>query len=410
MSELVRSGKRFNMIVSILITVLLWLYVVNVESPVGNTMLSNVPVVIQGADVLREKGLIVTDLSRETMNVKAVGKRKTFLKLYRSNVMISVDVSDIDQDGDHKLTGKVMPDSLRTDTSVNLSEKDSFAVSLTVKKLATKEIPVVGEFIGDVADGFESEPVEVNPGKIEVTGPEDVIGQISHAVVLLEGESVMASISQEAPFVLRDAENRVIQDSHVEYQTTTVSAFLPVVRVFDVPLTVRINGGGGATAEDAVCTISPSSIRLSGPEDKLKNLSEISLGEMDLTEVFQNKSQTFSIPIPEGIENRNGVTEATVNVNIENVPMKAVTTNQITIVNPPDGHEVSLVTDSLQVWVRGKQSQLDEVSGENISVVVDMTDIRFKKGQIRLKATVSLNGISDVGIVGTDYSIAIVMK
>ncbi|MDF2838570.1 MAG: putative secreted protein associated with spyDAC [Evtepia sp.] len=410
MSDLVRSGKRFNIVVSILIAVLLWFYVVNVENPVGDTMLSNVPIVLQGEDVLREKGLIVTDLSRETVNLKADGKRKTFLTLYRSNVMINVDVSDIDQIGDHQLKGKVMPDSLRADTSINLSEKDNLSVMVTVKKLASKEVPVEGKFIGDVASGFEAEPVQVNPNKIEVRGPEEVIEKISHATVLLEGEFVKDNINEDAPFVLMDEQNNVIQDKSVSYHTQTIAAFLPVVRVFDVSLKVEIKSGGGATAEDAVLTISPSIVKLSGSEDKLRNLKELSLGEIDLAEVFQNKSQTFPIPFPEGMENRSGVKEATVSVTIEHLSMKSITANQITIMNAPDGHEVSLVDGSLQVWVRGKQAELDRLSGDNIRVLVDLTGTKFKKGQQRAKATVYLEGISDVGILGTNYSVAIVMK
>lgn len=410
MSDLVRSGKRFNVIVAILISVLLWFYVVNVENPVGDTMLSNVPIIVQGVDQLKEKGLIVTNLDRETVNLKAVGKRKTFLKLYRSHVTVSVDVSDIDQIGDHKLIGKVLPDSLRSDTSINITEKDNLAVTVTVKKLVTKEVPVTGEFIGAVASGFEAESVQVNPSKIEVSGPEDVIGRVTHAAVLIEGENVKKSISQDAPFVLMDEKNNVIQENGLSYRTKTVAAFLPVVRIFDVPLKVEVKNGGGATAEDAALTISPSFIKLSGPEDKLGNLKEIPLGEIDLADVFQNKSMIFPIVLPDGLENRSGATEATVSVTIEHLQMKAITANQISIINIPDGREVSLVDDTLQVWVRGKQQELDHVTGDNIRVVVDLKDTQLKRGQQRVKVAVYLEGVSNVGIVGTDYSLAITMK
>lgn len=410
MSDLVRSGKRFNIIVSILITVLLWFYVVNVENPIGDTTFSNVPVVIQGEDLLKEKGLIVTDISRETMNLKANGKRKTFLKVYRSNVTIGVDVSDIDQIGEHKLSGKVAPDSLRTDASISISEKDNLFVTVTVKKLATKEVPVVGQFIGAVANGFEAENIQVNPSKLEVSGPEDVIAKISHAVVLMQGENLKESINQDAPFVLMDEHNNVIQEKSLVYHIKTVAAFLPVVRVFDIPLKVELKNGGGATAEDAAISITPSFVKLSGSEDKLRSLSELSLGEIDLAEVFQNKSHTFSIPLPDGAENRTGVTEATVIVTIEHLPMKSIAANQIAIINAPEGREVSLVNNSLQVWVRGKQAQLDLATGDNIRVVVDLQGTNLKKGQARAKANVYLEGISDIGIVGTDYSVAITMK
>jgi YbbR domain-containing protein len=131
------------------------------------------------------------------------------------------------------------------------------------------------------------------------------------------------------------------------------------------------------------------------------------LGSIDLASVFASKTQTFPIPLPEGVTNRSGVTEATVTLTVESLPMKMVTSSRISVINPPKGLKASLVGDTLQVWVRGKQGSLDAVTGDHVRVVVDLKDSGITRGQHRAAATVYLEDISDVGVVGTDYSVGV---
>lgn len=406
MTDANRSGKRFNIVLSILIAVLLWFYVVNVENPIGQTTISAVPVEISGASELSEKGLMVTDLNRDTVNIKAVGKRKTFLKLYNMDMTLFVDVSAIDAPGEYRLLGRVSPESSRAE--VTLSERDSFAITVTVKKKVSREIPVIGEFHGTLASGFDVQPMQLNPGTMEVSGPEELMERVSHVVVVLSGEGVKETMWEDASFVVLDKSGTVIQDPNLICSAQTVQVTMPVVRLYEIPLTVSLKDGGGASGADAVVTITPATVKLTGSDEQLSQLKEINLGEVDLAEVFTNKSKAFVIPIPEGASNHNQEAEAMVNVTV-NAPMKSISATQIQFVNVPKGFQPS-VTDSLQVWVRGPQSQLDQVGNEHIKVVVDLAGAARKKGQQRAQAQVYLTGPEGVGVVGTDYSIALNLK
>lgn len=409
MTDANRSGKRFNIVLSILIAVLLWFYVVNVENPTGQTTISGVPVQISGVEALADKDLMVTDLSRDTVNIKAVGKRKTFLKLYNLDMSLSLDVSDIKDPGEYRLVGRVTPESSRTDTSVSLSERGGFAITVTVKKKTSREIPVIGEFHGTVASGFALEPMQLNPGTMEVSGPEELMEQVSHAVVVLSGEGVKENITQDASFVILDQRGTVIQDENLTSSVKTVRVTLPVVRLYEIPLAVTLKDGGGANSSNATVTISPAKVKLSGPDEILSGLQEIKLGEIDLAEVFENKTMSFPIPIPEGTKKHSEELEATVSVAVD-VPMKSISATQINLVNVPRGYQASLVNDSVQVSVRGAQEQLDQLANENLRIVVDLAHAARKKGQQHVGAKVYLDGIDGVFVVGRDYSITINLK
>lgn len=410
MSDLIKGGKRFNVLLSILIAVLLWFYVVNVENPLGDTVIPAVPVVVTGADVLADKGLIVTELNRETVNLKATGKRKTFLKFYKSDIALALDVSAIETAGEHRIVGKITPESVRTDSSVSLSERDGFAITVTVQKKESREIPVRATFSGAYADGFGGDTIQVNPETIEVSGPQDLINQVSYAQVTLEGEEVNQTIEKAVPYALFDQNGKVLSESGLIRSVDTISVVLPVYKLYELPLKLTLKDGGGATEDDASVEITPATIKLSGPDEVLSQMQEITLGEMNLADVFNSRTKTFSIPIPDGATNRSGETEASVTVSVESLPMKSISANQISIVNAPKGYQTTLVSESLPVWVRGVQEQLDHISAVNLRVVVDLKGVTPKRGQQRAEAQVHVEGINGVGVVGSDYTVAISMK
>ncbi len=410
MSDLIKGGKRFNILLSILIAVLLWFYVVNVENPAGETVIPAVPVEVVGADTLAGKGLMVTELNRETVNLKATGKRKTFLKFYKSEIALMLDVSGIETAGEHRVIGKVTPETVRSDGSVTLSERDNFAIMVTVQKKESREIPIRAEFKGTYAEGFAGEEIQITPQTIEVSGPQDEINRVSYALVTLEGEDISQTIQTELPYALYDQDDKLLSETSLIRSVETLAVTLPVYKLYELPLSVTLQDGGGATAGDAKVDITPSTIKLSGPEEILSQLQEITLGEMRLADVFGSKTKTFPITIPQGVTNRSGETEASVTVNVDNVPMKAVIARQISLVNTPKGYKTSLVNDSLQVWVRGAQEQLDHLSAVNLRVVVDLKGVTPRRGQQRAEAQVYVEGINGVGVVGSDYTVAISMK
>lgn len=406
MNETRKNRRGVNVVVSLLLAVLLWLYVVNVENPVAQMTLDDVPITIQGAEALDDLGLMVTSLSRDSMDLKIRGNRKTFLKLYGA-VSVSVDVSSYKQTGEVRVRGKyVLPDTVTAD-SVVIREDENFHVIVTIEKKASREIPVIGEFGGMLASGFEADPIQVTPSALEVEGPESVVDQISHAVVTVRDENVKSAVSQELLVVLVDRDGNIVAHPSLALSSQMARVYMPVVRVYEIPLSVRLADGGGAAKENAVFTIEPKTVRLSGSDRVLAGLRELSLGELNLAGVFEGVPVKLPISVPEGAALRGQETEASVSVTFPGLSMKSLTADQIRLENVPNGYQASLVTDSLQVWVRGKPAVLDQVTAGQVQVVVDLTDAVRKTGQQWVPATVLLDGVPEAGVVGTEYSVAV---
>lgn len=408
-----KSTKRkiLNMALAVLISMGLWLYVVNVENPTGSGHLRDLAVEVQGEETLESRGLMVTELSQERMNLKVTGKKKTLMRLDKKNVSLTVDVSSITEVGEWELTCRpVFPTQVSTD-SITVSSWNDMKVTVTVRKQESKTIPVRGEFIGTEADGCLAGAVETDPAALVVKGPSESLDQVSYALVQVGGESVSDTIQEQINVVLMGTDGQAADVKNVTISATSVQVTVPVRRVVSIPLTVTLQPGGGAAAEDADCTISPASVTVVEEGDGSDLPESISLGTIDLSQVYGKTSYSLPIQLPGGVTGWNCPSFATVTLSLEKLASRQMATENITLKNVPQGYTAQLVNAALYVWVRGDPSQVAQLNASQIAVEVDLTRANLGDELQRLPAKVSLvgEGLEGVGIIGTNYSVALTL-
>lgn len=408
-----KSTKRkiLNMALAVLISMGLWLYVVNVENPTGSGHLRDLAVEVQGEETLESRGLMVTELSQERMNLKVTGKKKTLMRLDKKNVYLTVDVSSITEVGEWDVTCRpVFPTQVSAD-SITVSSWNDMKVTVTVRKQESKTIPVRGEFIGTEADGCLAGAVETDPATLVVKGPSESLDQVSYALVQVGGESVSDTIQEQINVVLMGTDGQAADVKNVTISATSVQVTVPVRRVVSIPLTVTLQPGGGATAEDADFTISPVSVTVVEEGDGSDLPESISLGTIDLSQVYGKTSYSLPIQLPEGVTGWNCPSFATVTLSLEKLASRQMATENITLKNVPQGYTAQLVNPKLYVWVRGDPSVVAQLNANQIAVEVDLSRANLGDELQRLPAKVSLvgEGLEGVGIIGTNYSVALTL-
>ena len=189
---------------------------------------------------------------------------------------------------------------------------------------------------------------------------------------------------------------------------TSVYVIYPVVVVKEIPLSVSFLPGGGATAANVdpeSFRIDPASISVSGPASVLANLTELIIGEVDLSIVTNtpNYEITFPIRLSDNITNESGITEATVTLTITGLSTREFTdVDNIDLVNIPEGYHAELLTLSKSVLIRGPQEELDEIFQGQIRIEADLSQLDGSGGgRQTVSATVHVDGGgSSVGAVG----------
>ena len=103
-----KRNKIISLLLSAVIAISLWVYVVTTVTPEDSQWIRNIPVTFTNEDGLfSDRNLTLTKGRNATVDLKVYGKRQDLLKLNNSNITITVDLSDVLGPGSWPLRYKV---------------------------------------------------------------------------------------------------------------------------------------------------------------------------------------------------------------------------------------------------------------------------------------------------------------
>ena len=403
------DSKAFNIVFAILVSLALWLYIAYAENSDVTQPYNNIDIDFTGEDVVAERNLTVTNIDTDTVSLKIRGKRNAISKLSKNAIAVTADMSVITNSGVFQVPYTVNFEGLSYNSNnLYIEEASVDYITVTVSKMTDVVIPVMGQYEGSVVDGYRAEPMEFNPQSVTVSGPEEIVSTLHHALVLLQRDTVSRTVTDTLSYKLIDAEGQEVPTDNIILNTEKIKVTLPIVMVKDVALSVKLVPGAGASEENTKVTIKPSQITLSGDVETLENMNTLTLDTIDLTDFASTFTETYSIVIPNGVTNLTGSTEATVTVQVLGMSTNRLSVTNIRTQNVTDGYVATIVTQSLDVTVRGSSSDIAQLKPENIWIVADLSDLGNAAGTFSVDAKVHIDGFPNMGAVG-DYKITVTL-
>ncbi len=395
------NNRIFWMVISLLASLAIWVYITSVDSDEYKQTFRGVRVELVGEDVLREsKGLVVTDLDTNSVTVDLVGPRRVIASLDSDDIVAQVDVSKLSQAAYTSLQYTLTyPD--KTDTgSIQTVRKSPETVNFMVSAQTSKTVQVRGSFEGQLAEGYTAEIPVFEPSTITIYGPEAYIKNVSYAWVTFGKDNVDSTYSVETGYTLMNENGEECSTTGITCSADVVKATLPLLTKKEVPLSVDLIEGAGATSKNTKVTIEPESITLAGDSSILDGLNKITIATIDLTDFGRSFTDTFTIPLNDEIKNLTGVSEATVTVEIVGLETRTFTVKNIRCTNVTDGYVADIISESITVTLRGPAEQLDQVQTENLQAVADLIDYKGSTGAYMPEVKIYVDGFTDVGAIG----------
>ena len=312
------SSKAFWIIISLLASFLLWTYIMSTEETTIEMTFSNVKVVYQGADDLRAtRGLIVTGADADTVSVRLKGTRRVLGNLSSADLSAVIDVSGISQAREMQVSYSLQYPTNVDKSSITVLSKSPETISFSVVQEANKTLEVKGVFTGSVKDGYTAEPIQVDPSSITLYGPQEELDAVDSICVYVTRTDLDKSIAPtNCPYVLLDKDGNKLTPKEITGNYDTVSVSMPVLMNKDLPLTVSLVGGAGATEDNCVVEIEPKSIQVAGDTTVLQTLNQLVVATVDLSSFATSYETTVTIPLDNNLRNLSGVTEATVRISV----------------------------------------------------------------------------------------------
>lgn len=401
-----KDSRWVYVLLSVVLAVTFWMYVRVEVDPEDSTTIHNVPIELTGTNVLTGQGLTVTGISADTVDLRVSATVSVINNLirYRDDIYIPLDVSRCTE-GENRLAYQPKwPENFNT-SDVVLQNKDPGTITVTVGKLYTNTLNVEFRLDGQVADGYQMGTSTIEPSTVTVSGSAEEVSKVAKVVAILEDENLDERYTGDLPLTLLDSQGNPLTDLNVTLSSDTAYVVVPVVVEKDVKLTVSFQNGGGATADDIAYEIDPEIITVSGEKNSVENLTELSVGSIDLAKVVGTNTFTFPISLDPSLENASGENEAVVTVTVKGLDTQVFNVDNISVVQPSNGYSAVAVTQEKQITVRGKAEDLEEIDASQLRIVADLSDVTTT-GQISVPVRVYLNTNSSVGVIG-EYTIVV---
>jgi len=404
-----KKSRLITMIISLLAAIALWIYVVTIVNPDGDTTLTNVPVTFSGQEaLLADQNLIITKGADATVTVNFSGKNSDLKKLEQGQdeVAAVIDVSKIRTAKDYNMSYTVTLPSSVQDSVISISNRTPSTISFTVENYVTKTVEVKADVSAvEVADGYMLDSTTFDYDTVTVSGPESIVSRITSAQVIMSRTDLDKTVTETMDYNLVDENGDTVDKTGLKLDVDKIETTLNVVKYKEIPLDVSFIDGGGATASDVSYEISPATVTLSGDSTVLDGVNKIVLGNIDLSDADNNQVYSYQIIIPNGAKNVSGEAEATVTIKVKNKETSVIRATNITFINVPDGFTATNMTQFVQTKVRASTGDIRQITSSSLRVVADMADYT-QAGTYTVPVTIYIDGYPDAGVIG-DYTIVV---
>lgn len=404
-----QKHKILAFLLALVVSIALWFYAVTVVNPNDTAKISDIKVRIVGTGELASNNLMLTGGEGQTVTVEISGRRSDLKELNSSSLEAIADVSNIDRPGEYEVSWTLDPPSTVASGDISLVSANYNKIKVKVSEYKERpEIPVTVEYTGELPSGYVRDPAVLNYPTIPVSGPAEEVSMIDHAIVTVDLNDATSNITGELEYRFADKDGQELTLSEfVTSSVPTVRVSVPVLAYKQVDLKVKIIPGGGATEQDVVCTIEPSTIGVTGAEEVLRRLTSIEIYEIDLGQITENKTWKITPDLPAGVTNRASETSVKISLSFKGLTTKRFSIPCASIIRINDVETMDFGEQSVVITVRGKASAVNSLTAEDIRIVADMKN-DYDPATKTLTLQISLPESSTAGVIGGPYTVQIV--
>lgn len=399
--------RALYILIAFVASVLLWIYVVGIERPQKEDVITGVPVTFVGEEAMFEDyDLIITSDKRPTVSLTVMGSIHDVaaLNTNKESIVVQASLSNIKSTGLKQISYTV---TLPND-DVTLLEQAPYYLSVKVEKVSMMPVEVKINNKGSVAEEYIAKTPVLEPASLQISGPEDTVARIDHAEVVWTRENMDQTLTLDLGYVLYDAEGAVIPMDGLTANYDVVSVTIPIQKTKSLPLTVGFTDGGGASAANATYTVDPPYIEIAGEPSVIDGLNSLEVANVNLADVVGAWSNSYEIQLPNGVESISGESVCKVTVELTGLKVAQINCDNITAIHAPEGYIAELVTRERQVTLRGPAADIEQIDASNVRIVADLEGQNIiERGRYTVDATVYVDGYNTVSEL---YPITIVVE
>lgn len=394
-------------ILSVVLAILLWLVITNMNDPVLYRDFHDVPVLIKNENLIKNPRQSYEIIEGEMVDFKVKARRSIIENLSKSDFEVVADFAHLSNVNSVSIS--ITPKRYKDEIEI-IDKGDIQHMIVSIEKLSSKQFQLNIVTKGEVEEGYYLGPKSAVPVMIEITGPESRLDKIKKVIVEVDVNGASKSFKRLAQPILLDEEGNEIENTRLALSDNRFEVDIVIYQVKEIGLKVTTTGQPANGYVMTGIEYQPKTIEIAAKDSILKNIDSLEVPR-DITNATDNIEEFIELQewLDEGVYLVESDATASVKITIEKLETKEISIwpNDIELKNKSDSLEVIYITKGpIKVNVLGPPSELSQINRNTLKPYInllgysqgtynlDIETDKFKHASIDDKPEVILNLIS----------------
>ena len=392
-------NKNVLRLLSVVLALFLWFYVVAVENPYSERKITKIPIQFVNHEELESRGLAIDYSDVQTMDVVISGSRSDVMKVSADEITATVDLTGYEKGKNYANI------TIKVPSKVELVDQRIQVIPITVEKLQTAKKKVNIQFTGTASKEKEAKLFAQDIGQVKVSGAQSQVAKVSKVFADLD-VSKLTDNSKKYSLKIYAADAKGKEITGVELSHTKVGVQAGLYSIKSVPLSLDLKGE--PAAEYRVSALdAPKTVKIAGFADELEKIDKLVSNPIYLSDLTESKKIPIEITLPEGVElaEQDAVV---LDVKIKGLESKefAILSSNVSIRGLATGKNATVENATLKVKAYVKDASASSISTDDIALYVDLTGLENGEHKVKVRAE-QVDGIGDVSVEPQEVTVKI---
>ena len=372
-------GLKF---LAVLIALVLWLAIVNVNDPEKTITVSNIPISVTNESAIISRDMVYNVKSEQYLNITVSGKRSIVSNLSAEDFRATASLKELSKV--NSIPVDVTTKNASLGRKITIVKQSAQTILVDVENVEEKNFTdLVVEYTGKVADGYVAGLSSMSTDEVTVKAPTSIIDKIKKVAVRCSLDGTNTNISKKCPVILYDKNDKEIKSDEIELSDNKIRVNVNVLRAKQVPISTINKDELGKPADGYVVDdviLSSDSITVYGSEESLDSIESLDIqDDIDVSDAKGDVTQNIDVTgkLPKGLS-VSGESTITVKVLIKKLITRTFEydASEVSLNDLSSDLDVQLVTKKVKVTLQGEEEVISQLTKDDMAISADLGKVK----------------------------------
>ena len=372
-------GLKF---LAVLIALVLWLAIVNVNDPEKTITVSNIPISVTNESAITSRDMVYNVKSEQYLNITVSGKRSIVSNLSAEDFRATASLKELSKV--NSIPVDVTTKNASLGRKITIVKQSAQTILVDVENVEEKDFTdLVVEYTGKVADGYVAGLSSMSTDEVTVKARTSIIDKIKKVAVRCSLDGTNTNISKKCPVILYDKNDKEIKSDEIELSDKKIRVNVNVLRAKQVPISTINKDALGKPADGYVVDdviLSSDSITVYGSEESLDSIESLDIqDDIDVSDAKGDVTQNIDVTgkLPKGLS-VSGESTITVKVVIKKLITRTFEydASEVSLNDLSSNLDVQLVTKKVKVTLQGEEEVISQLTKDDMAISADLGKVK----------------------------------